>query len=71
VTTIHLSNSNESSFCQEILKFEHNKEEYRGDIKIINDTYYILETLLKNIFYATLKVGIDGCEIQIPKRFSV
>ena len=71
VTTIHLSSSKESSFCQEILKFEHNKEGYTGDVKIINDTYYILETLLKNIFHATLKVGIDGCEIQIPKRFSV
>jgi len=71
VTNIHFSNSKEGSLCQEILKFEHNKEVNRDNSKIINDTHYILEILLKNIFHATLKVGIDGCEIQIPKRFSV
>lgn len=70
VLDIEITNTGTESIFQELIKYESNKEIYAGSAKIINDTYYILSVILDEVFHATFKIGLENCEISIPKKFT-
>ncbi|MDD2951454.1 MAG: hypothetical protein PHU29_11770 [Sulfuricurvum sp.] len=57
------------SLCQELLKFQSNQEIFSGHAKTVNDTFNVLNSLLNDVYHASIKITMDTCEITIPKRY--
>ncbi len=71
MAVVRLSTNAQDSLCQQILKLESSHDIHSKEVQNISDTFYIFNALLSEVYHARMDIGVEGCELHLPKRYHI
>jgi len=68
---IRLLNNMDGSLCKKLLALSSDKRVQTEDFQALSDTFTIFKGLLEKIFYGTLEIDTQVCELELRKRLKI